>query len=681
MMQPAYKAAFAGLMSFKHGHTYSSNTVFTREQLLDITADDVVAFMNQRAYGTPTPSETDKPTHIRSNTLEYWKKGISYFMPIKNHQWNEVTNTGNPTRSQSVNDMIKKVKRFEVRKQGKASQARRPLTTAEIKAVLQELRNSDSVEIKYGITALLCFQFHVIGRVDDCCKWYRSNLSSHDQYPGKAGRFRLAWSKNVTDERDAPWQHLFGCMDWVFCTILHVGLWLEIYHTIMPNAREGPFVFSFTSDTTSDHERIATKSKNRIYHILAPLLKEIGLEANNGPVGSHSIRKLAATFARLLGISKDDKDTRGRWKGRKRVSDVYDDVQLDYVDARVAAVLSPGGVCHYEVVDPGVTNDFIMQVVTPQIKEVFGVPLAILFGKAIMWLAFSPYQEHMPQDMRQRIESAYTERATIEHGENPIRRRLVTVTGDESNVFMEDVPATVEDGAEEQPNATGMAPPRVGDGHDGNRQLLLTIVSQIQGLKRTCTEQTNALEIMRGTLRRHDRTVNRLAKKIDNNPINLLQRASVNTRTAASPQRIHLTDDGCAPNAVLSSHPRTLNDLWREWMHGIGGNKAAKDFTSRERGRCKHKFCRRKVAWDAIQEQINAGKTASQACDDIYAAFGPNLSITQIINAIKRAKRRGEGMPPVLRIGQVVIPVPRPFPRVLLTSPLNPNRTGPGGRI
>ena len=117
-------------------------------------------------------------------------------------------------------------------------------------------------------------------------------------------------------------------------------------------------------------------------------------------------------------------------------------------------------------------------------------------------------------------------------------------------------------------------------------------------------------------------------------------------------------------------------------MHGIGGNKAAKDFTSRERGRCKHKFCRRKVAWDAIQEQINAGKTASQACDDIYAAFGPNLSITQIINAIKRAKRRGEGMPPVLRIGQVVIPVPRPFPRVLLTEPLNPNLSeGVGGRV
>ena len=119
-------------------------------------------------------------------------------------------------------------------------------------------------------------------------------------------------------------------------------------------------------------------------------------------------------------------------------------------------------------------------------------------------------------------------------------------------------------------------------------------------------------------------------------------------------------------------------------MNGIGSNKAAKDFTSRERGRCKHKYCRRKVVWNLIQEQINNGKTASIACDDIYAAFGPNLSITQIITAIKRAKARNE-MPPFLLNGPVLrtetgeaIPVPRPFPRVLLTEPLDPNQGGTG---
>ena len=122
------------------------------------------------------------------------------------------------------------------------------------------------------------------------------------------------------------------------------------------------------------------------------------------------------------------------------MSDVYDDVQLDWVDARVASILSPGGVCHYEIADPGVTKEWIGQVVTPQIREVFGLFLAVLFGKAILWLAFSPHQEHMPRDMHQQIVAEYAQRDTIEHGENPIGRRLVSVTGDESSVYMEDVP-------------------------------------------------------------------------------------------------------------------------------------------------------------------------------------------------------------------------------------------------
>ena len=44
--------------------------------------------------------------------------------------------------------------------------------------------------------------------------------------------------------------------------------------------------------------------------------------------------------------------------------------------------------------------------------------------------------------MHARIVAAYTEQATIEHGESPVRRRFVTVTGEESQIFMEDVSLT-----------------------------------------------------------------------------------------------------------------------------------------------------------------------------------------------------------------------------------------------
>ena len=40
-----------------------------------------------------------------------------------------------------------------------------------------------------------------------------------------------------------------------------------------------------------------------------------------------------------------------------------------------------------------------------------------------------------------------------------------------------------------------------------------------------------------------------------------------------------------SPSATLSRVPRTLHLLWTEYEVGIGGRKAAKDFTAHERGK------------------------------------------------------------------------------------------------
>ena len=45
------------------------------------------------------------------------------------------------------------------------------------------------------------------------------------------------------------------------------------------------------------------------------------------------------------------KERRGRWKGQGRVSDVYNDVELPYPDAKVAEKLCGGGAFFYTV-DP-----------------------------------------------------------------------------------------------------------------------------------------------------------------------------------------------------------------------------------------------------------------------------------------------------------------------------------------
>ena len=120
-----YRATLLEFMSYNDGETYGVDRVFTIDELGSVTATDVLAWFKFRCFGTPTPPLDAKPT-IRSNTLQFWKKALSYYMPNKNMQWNQLTNHGNPTRSQALNDLLKRVKKAEVRGQGAQSRARRP---------------------------------------------------------------------------------------------------------------------------------------------------------------------------------------------------------------------------------------------------------------------------------------------------------------------------------------------------------------------------------------------------------------------------------------------------------------------------------------------------------------------------------------------------------------------------
>jgi hypothetical protein len=46
-------------------------------------------------------------------------------------EWSRTREEGNPTRSIEINDLIKQVKKKEVRKQGAASKTRQPMKEAE----------------------------------------------------------------------------------------------------------------------------------------------------------------------------------------------------------------------------------------------------------------------------------------------------------------------------------------------------------------------------------------------------------------------------------------------------------------------------------------------------------------------------------------------------------------------
>jgi hypothetical protein len=102
-------------------------------------------------------------------------------------------------------------------------------------------------------------------------------------------------------------------------------------------------------------------------------------------------------------------------------------------------------------------------------------------------------------------------------------------------------------------------------------------------------------------------------------------------------------------NATLSPTPRSLLDLWNEWTTGIGGRKAAKNFTAQERGKCKYKYTRRKRAWDIMRTLICSGHTASTAIDRIYAVYGRHRTVMYILNRIA-IDRRNNTLPPDFRL-------------------------------
>ncbi len=221
-----YYLHVVGTFALRDGVEYDSNHVFANNQLQSLTPKDIVRYLCSKVYGNPDPPEGSFPTEGRSSSLEYYKKSISYFMPNKRNNWDDVVQRGNPTRSGPVNDLIAEVKKHEVRKQGKASCAKRPIEKEEFDAVIDFFRTKDVVyrsargrsifdSAKYSLAAFYLWQYHLITRIDDAANTGKVSLlpcSTH-MFDSFALTAHLFWSKNIYEERDAPHQILFASIE------------------------------------------------------------------------------------------------------------------------------------------------------------------------------------------------------------------------------------------------------------------------------------------------------------------------------------------------------------------------------------------------------------------------------------------------------------------------------------
>jgi hypothetical protein len=664
-----YRRDLARMMSYLDGVEYPwKTTVFSEARLLQITPEHVLRWLNFKTFGIPNPLPDMLPCNARSSSILYYKKAVSSFMVHHGYPWHPIENWGNPTRAPQINKLIAYIQSKEVRGQGRPSKARRSLTHEEFMSQQTLLRENPlhGVVVMLGVPACCSFQMHLLARVDDVTQWRKEFFKSHTRFPTFAARCRLAWSKNVRQEGDAPWQIMLGSLDPLFCVFVGLAIWLEYYNS-GTHRNASPYMFDFSSDNRIPEG--GEKSCSFVQRTLAKLYHGTGTvfepdsDANDVLLGSHSIRKYASSRCRNAGASKDDKDYRGRFKCARRVSDRYDDNQLPYVDAHVAGKLCPGEPCSYNIRESSpVTEDWILEYVVPNLNaSSHGPTLSKLLGKALLWTIFSDKRHWVPDTIVERVMLAYDvllnaqdqEVQLQEANNNPIFKKMLLITGSDAVLHITEV------NDQEPPAGQGGAAAGVGAAAGGGAlsnqtgmQLMHLLLQQQTAMQATIASLVQQRDADRLNFNNQLRVVNSNIKRVGQQPTRMLQRAEDRQRAAqrdaAGGAAVPAPRAHALRPAELSPLPKDLYVLWDEYMDGIAGRKPAKDFTTQERGAVRHMYCRRKIIWDLVSLLINAGRTAQVAIDTIYAVYGEGTNVTAIINGIKN-DRKNRTMHPNLR--------------------------------
>jgi len=621
------------------------------EVLQCITPKMIVEYLRMAAYGTETPQESDCPTLLRSNTLLYWKKAISHYMMMSNSAWDEFSNRGNPTKSKDVNECIKSVMKSEVRKQGVNSAARRALEYKEFLNLLTIIRKNafDEDQTVQGqlkwirLLSLLTLQWQLIGRMDDMMHLNFSCLTTNIQFPFSLYS-RLRWSKNIREERDVPEQIVVSSNDYKMDPLLNLAIYLEAY------GREQSIS---SSDSLYGGESNSYTMRRLFDSVLS---NDDFKKLVKGNLGTHSVRKGASTYGTRSGLSREYVIRRGRWRSKKQVVDIYIDLNQPYPDTLAACKLcGPKGACKYKINHDSVTDEFIITKLVPHSCEALGEQAALALGKAVLWAAFedknNPNDECsvLPEWLRREALNSFRE----EYGRdetpifNPVSKVTIVPQGAGDQVHL------LEIGIDSDGNAvrdSGEQQSRSISNTIDDMQAVLSHMLQVQ--RQIEESRVEVLSQMYEHRHYHSKQLdimNRNIKRIALQPV-LRSRALIEQASRSLQGETDEIEDGAEgrtsrlaprPLAQLFRSPKSLYDLWQEYQFGLNGEKPAKDFNSRERGKNKSMYCRRKVFWDVIRNLINAGFTSDAAIDKVYQVYGRGTSVTSILVMMVSDRKTG----------------------------------------
>jgi hypothetical protein len=147
-----------------------------------------------------------------------------------------------------------------------------------------------------------------------------------------------------------------------------------------------------------------------------------------------------------MGCAKDDCDHRGRWKGRKRIGDIYEDTILPYPDANVASALCIGGPIKYDFREGnGLDDRWIRDHVIPNIAIRYDDAVCKVLGRALLWACFdAEASEYVPMSIKNHVVHEYLHLPIrVPEGENPVKKVRLIINGAEDQVIITDVDNTV----------------------------------------------------------------------------------------------------------------------------------------------------------------------------------------------------------------------------------------------
>jgi hypothetical protein len=157
-----------------------------------------------------------------------------------------------------------------------------------------------SHEVMLPMLAVLMLQWQIIGRIDDVMQLVMSKFLKNACYPFTL-HIKMCWSKSIASKNQSPTQMLFGLMDPHVCPFLNLAVYFE----------------SCWEDTHSRGKLFPKQTNQGILIFLGTIFESehFPLAHTVGKLGTHSICKGAAAYARCNGITKEWISQRWRWKG------------------------------------------------------------------------------------------------------------------------------------------------------------------------------------------------------------------------------------------------------------------------------------------------------------------------------------------------------------------------------